>query len=74
VEEDLDISVDFFRYDVKLLMLICANYFYLQTVAFEKLHYAYFFGLQGDHWDGKAGNVREFYSCHGNLKKLTKIQ
>ena len=43
VEEDLDISVDFFRYDMKLLLFMCvnANYFYPQITAFDKVDYAY---------------------------------
>jgi len=30
------------------------------------------FHFQGDHLSGKAGNVREFDSCQGNVRDYTK--
>ena len=31
-------------------------------------------GLQGDHSSGKPGNVREFDSCHGNVRYFAENQ
>ena len=30
--------------------------------------------LQGNHLSGKPGNVREFDSCHGNVRDFIKIR
>jgi len=30
--------------------------------------------MQGDHWYGKPGNIREFDSCQGNVRDFTKTQ
>jgi len=30
--------------------------------------------LQGDHLSGKPGNVREFDSCHGNVRDFINIR
>ena len=30
--------------------------------------------LQGDHFSGKLGNVREFDSCQGNVRDFTENQ
>jgi len=30
--------------------------------------------MQGDHWYGKPGNVREFDSCQGHVTDFTKTQ
>jgi len=30
--------------------------------------------VQGDHWSGKLGNVREFETCQGNVREFANSQ